>query len=130
MGIIAEHIGKRIALLRGKMTQEQLAEVTGVNRVQLSRYERGKAVPSDENLKKLAAALSCDISDLLGFGRAGRELREKTDEFQNNMVTNLLDLLQKINAQRSVEQLELKKLHLENDELRERLLLLERGDDV
>lgn len=42
-----------------KMTQEALAEATGLAQCQISRYENGK-LPSVTNAKKIAEALGID----------------------------------------------------------------------
>lgn len=43
-----------------KMTQEKLAELTGLTRQAISAYETKKAVPSVNTAKKIAAALGFD----------------------------------------------------------------------
>lgn len=48
------------------LTLQTLAETCGVTRQMLSMAERGKAKPSADLLAKLAAALGCDMDDLLG----------------------------------------------------------------
>jgi DNA-binding XRE family transcriptional regulator len=47
------------------LTLQALAEICGVTRQMLSMTERGKTKPSTELLAKLAAALGCDMDDLL-----------------------------------------------------------------
>ncbi|MBQ1804301.1 MAG: helix-turn-helix transcriptional regulator [Oscillospiraceae bacterium] len=46
-------------------TQEMLAEVTGIHRVTIARYETTNAGMTVENAKKIAAALGCTIDELL-----------------------------------------------------------------
>lgn len=46
------------------ITQEQLGENTGINRLMISRIERMEYVPSISQLEKLAEVLAFDISDL------------------------------------------------------------------
>ena len=43
------------------VTQEQLAEVLGINRATLSKYETGVIEPSVSQLKTIAAALRIDF---------------------------------------------------------------------
>ncbi|MBQ7509062.1 MAG: helix-turn-helix transcriptional regulator [Spirochaetales bacterium] len=47
------------------MTQQQLAEATGLNRVVISQLETGKREISLSIAKKLAPALGCSYKDLL-----------------------------------------------------------------
>lgn len=56
-----------IRAIRGyrKMTQATLAEAAGINRVTLSKIESGRAHPSGETLKAIAAALKCAMDDLV-----------------------------------------------------------------
>lgn len=46
------------------MTQKQLAAQTGLAVITIQQYEAGKYVPKIEALKKIAAALECQISDI------------------------------------------------------------------
>ncbi len=59
--------GEKIALLRkGKnITQEQLAEILGVSRQSVSRWEMDQAFPETEKLVRLAELFSCSIDFLL-----------------------------------------------------------------
>jgi len=43
------------------LTQEQLAEVTGINQANISRLENGTANPSLRTLKRLAAGLGMQL---------------------------------------------------------------------
>lgn len=47
------------------MTQRQLSEASGVNRVTIAKYETGKSVPSLSNAEKLAKALDVKIEELM-----------------------------------------------------------------
>lgn len=50
--------------LRG-LTQLQLGELSGVNRVQIADIEAGRKAGSIDTVKKLAAALSATVDDLI-----------------------------------------------------------------
>ena len=50
------------------LTQAQLAEALGVDTETLSRFERGKHLPSLKTLERLAALLVVPLSDLLVEG--------------------------------------------------------------
>lgn len=56
---------KNIHSLRdaANLTQEQLAEVLGVDRTTITKWESGKAKPRYDMLPKIAAALKCSIAD-------------------------------------------------------------------
>ena len=60
-------MGYKIAQIRKKkgMTQEQLAEKSGVSRTIISFLESGKtATTTTATLLKIAGALGCDVSDI------------------------------------------------------------------
>ena len=48
-----------------KVTQEKLAEMTGINRARLSMYEKGHQSPSVKTAYKIAQALECTIDELV-----------------------------------------------------------------
>lgn len=47
------------------LTQQQLAELSGVSRISIVRYESGDVVPGGTNLIKLSNALKCSAENLL-----------------------------------------------------------------
>jgi len=53
------------AMIEGRqannLTQEQLAEVTGINQANISRLENGTANPSLRTLKRLAAGMGMEL---------------------------------------------------------------------
>jgi transcriptional regulator with XRE-family HTH domain len=67
-------IGEKLKNLRKKAgyTQEGLAEVIGVSRNQLQKYERGQDALSPERFQQLAAALSVPVQEF--FMDAGNEV--------------------------------------------------------
>lgn len=48
------------------LSQEQLAELTNIDRVSISMYETGKKNPNVDRLKRLAKALDVSTDELLG----------------------------------------------------------------
>ena len=48
-----------------KLTQIQLAELSGAPRINITRYESGIVTPGGKNLIKLAEALECPAEELL-----------------------------------------------------------------
>lgn len=59
--------GEKISMLRRRknITQEQLAEILGVSRQSVSRWEMDQAFPETEKLIRLAELFSCSIDFLL-----------------------------------------------------------------
>ena len=59
--------GEKIALLRKRkeLTQEQLAEILGVSRQSVSRWEMNMAFPEVEKCIRLSRLLECSIDFLL-----------------------------------------------------------------
>lgn len=53
---------KRIAV---GMSQEALAQASGVSRVAIARYETGERVPSITIAARIAKALGCKVDDLI-----------------------------------------------------------------
>ena len=47
------------------MTQQELAELSGVSRISIARYETGKVSPNIRALKRIASALKVKIEDLV-----------------------------------------------------------------
>lgn len=66
---LQEKFGARVRELRRakKMTQENLAEITGMDIPNLSNIERGKKFVSSNTLSKLACALEVREKDLFDF---------------------------------------------------------------
>lgn len=74
-----EPIGQRIKRERfdHSMTQRSLAEKVGVGTPHISKIEAGRESPSDELLRRIAQALSCDYDELLlAAGRLPADLMQ------------------------------------------------------
>lgn len=56
---------KRIRKERG-LTQGELSELTGIDRISITRYETGKITPGGKALRKLARVLGVSLDELLG----------------------------------------------------------------
>ena len=48
--------------------KQELADLVGVNRVTIARYENGDCTPSWENAEKIAAVLGVKLEELKGSG--------------------------------------------------------------
>lgn len=55
----------REARINRELTQEELAKKIFVSRTLITKYESGDAIPTKENIEKLAIALNIKISDLM-----------------------------------------------------------------
>ena len=58
-------LNKRLYLRR--ISQDELAERTGLSRQIVSRYINGSSVPNPLTIRAIARVLNCDISDLIDF---------------------------------------------------------------
>jgi len=65
----AKLLGKNIKKRREEigLSQEKLANTTGLDRTYVSGIERGMRNPSLNNIAKLAAGLKVKVSDLINF---------------------------------------------------------------
>ncbi len=64
-----QKLGKKVRKLRtdAELSQEIVAEMTGLDRTYISGIERGIRNPSLRNIEKLAKALQVSISELTDF---------------------------------------------------------------
>ena len=76
--------GERIRQLRmaAGLSQEQLAELSSLNRVTIAKYESGRVEPGAQALSRIADALGVSADALLGRSQVSDEFsgRPKTDE--------------------------------------------------
>lgn len=77
MGQLKTKFGKRLQALRVKagVTQEELADQTGLTVESISNMERGVYGPKFDNLEKIAKALGVPVKDLFEFEPAPRQTR-------------------------------------------------------
>jgi len=66
--VVAKMLGAtaRARRLENEMSQEQLADASGLERSYVGRLERGGSQPTLLALLKLAKGLDCEISELVG----------------------------------------------------------------
>lgn len=69
MALLKEKLGKRIQEIRKskKLTQEELAEIVGLDTPNLSNIERGKRFVTSETLEKIIHALGVSEKELFDF---------------------------------------------------------------
>ncbi len=88
MSNIKKLLGSQIKKIRKSrnLTQEQLAEMIGIEVPSLSNIETGKFAPSVENLQKLSQALSVDLWEFYYFNAKPHELMriEIQDKIEND----------------------------------------------
>ena len=84
-------IGRNISYFRQQqgLTQQQLADVLGINKMAISNYEKGKRQPSIETVKAISKALGISLMQFMAYSE-GVEL--SAGHFQN---TDLLTAAQK-----------------------------------
>lgn len=68
---------KRLQELRGKRTQDEIAEAIGVSRATYSHYETGRSEPAIATLVKIAELFDVSLDDLLGKDVAGESRAEE-----------------------------------------------------
>ncbi len=75
MGTLKVQFGKRLKLLRkqSNLTQEQLAESTGLTIESISNIERGLFGPKFDNLEKIAAAIGVEAKELFEFSKSNTQ---------------------------------------------------------
>ena len=61
-GHIKSIVSSNIRVARGARTQRQFADLVGTDPITVSRWERGKVLPSLVNLQQLEAVTGRDIS--------------------------------------------------------------------
>ena len=66
--VIKMTLGERIRFCRKSsgLTQDQLAEITGIHTVSINKYEKDKMVPKPDQLSKIAVALNVSTMTLNG----------------------------------------------------------------
>lgn len=93
---LKQDLGQRIQKLRKdkKITQEQLAEMVGIDPKNISRIEKGNNYPTAENLTSIAKALNVDIYELFVFNSI--PLEQMKEEIINSLSNekNILHLYQ------------------------------------
>ncbi len=86
-----ELLGARIKELRKakKLSQEELAELVGIEPRHMSRIEVGKSYPSLDRLERIAKALDVELRDFFDF--AHLEARPVNVEQINGMLMTMSD---------------------------------------
>lgn len=95
---IKRDIGRRIKSLRSRaqLTQQQVADRLGMTRQNVLHYEKGLALPSAEDMPRLARALECEVADLYGhhFTRATHDQYQELLEDMHSVFQRGLETLE------------------------------------
>lgn len=75
-GFSMDDLGRKIkqARLRCGLTQEKVAELVGVSRTAVSKWESSESVPTIQNLILLSGLLHTSVDHLLGLDRKNRSI--------------------------------------------------------
>jgi len=111
MEYISEKIKKHRKIL--DITQEQLAEIIGIDTRTLQYYESGKRKPEYNVIPKLAKALNVN-KEYLFNDYSDSELKETREQLKkaNKDFDNLLQQISEYEKKHSVEDIELKKTYI------------------
>ena len=92
--------GKRLKEIRKRkgLTQEQLADLMGMEVNNISYLEQGKHLPKKENLEKLCQALDVEPKELFDFGymKTKAEIITELNETINSMSLKDLQYFKKV----------------------------------
>jgi len=114
---VARLVGKKIRKIRGKIGQKDLAQFIDSTKDEVSRYEKGKTIPRDETLKKIAeyGGTSIDVAfnirtlvmeDKPIYETTGADLKRSLDNVKDileNIDDKVIDIMEaNINASRHV----------------------------
>lgn len=93
MELNSEQIGNRIRAIRmkNKISQEELADICGINKGTLCKLENGERDPSVPTVYKLAKGLNVLVSDILDLHT--EYIEERTDDF---LMDELLKYMKKL----------------------------------
>lgn len=94
-------IGERLKKLRGKKSQEEVAQQIGISRARLSHYETGRSEPDSETLKTIAKFYNVSVDYLL-FGhqqdRYNQSLPDLTKKDEKDIAKKLENILESMES--------------------------------
>lgn len=100
-------IGSRIRLIRqkNKISQVELADLSGINKATLCRLEKGERNPSIETIFRLAEAMNVMVTDLIDVN--GGYFQESSD---NHLSGEVLKYMKKLTIDKQKDLLEIVKI--------------------
>lgn len=93
------NIGEKIKKLREEegLTQKDLSELTGINRITIGNYERGNRVPNIERIIPIANVLNVDANYFIDMNNGNATSRYKeTIKQQDKEIESLKKVISKI----------------------------------
>lgn len=98
-------IGKNIKNLRkaNNMSTQELANIVGISRSQISKIETNSSNPSIDVLMKIARALNCTVSEIIGESQFSippeiKSLIDASSFLSQNELDLLTNFLKSINS--------------------------------
>lgn len=97
---LSKIVGKNIVRYRRDMnlTQEKLAEITGIDQTAISRMENGTVIPKFERLEAIAEALHCPVAELFYKEEDVYSSQPKND--LDSQIAKLTAMLQPLSAEK------------------------------
>ncbi|PID19667.1 XRE family transcriptional regulator [Sporosarcina sp. P35] len=88
-------LGKRMKLLRGNKTQEEMSKLLGLSRASYSHYENNRVEPDTEMLKKIADIHNVTVDYLLGrtSSTTHREVNQKNYKIPFHRAAQITEIL-------------------------------------
>ena len=112
-------LGERIKEQRKKsgLSQERVAELVGVSRQSVTKWESGQSAPSTENLFKLAEIFGTPVDMLLDI--PDEKNSQSTDQAQIKELASQIQYLYRVESARKAE---VERVRIENEKRTEELL--------
>lgn len=83
-------IGKRLILLRGSRTQQEIADALGISRARYSHYENGRNEPDLATLNHMAEFFQVTADYLLGRNEA--YVKEEKTDYERRFIKDIQEL--------------------------------------
>ena len=104
---------KELRLARN-MTQKELADMLGVDRTAIVKYETGKNGPTSEILIKLAKIFNVSLEYLLGIDDIKEETKKDLTAQYSDEAKKIYDILSELTPENQKKLLELAVMYVEN----------------
>lgn len=104
-------LGDTLKKLRGKRTQESVANEIGISRARYSHYENGRSEPDNEILSKLAEYYHVSLDDLFGRNeltslsysqRIQIPCSELTEKYERDIAKNIENILEELDSENGI----------------------------
>ncbi|MDQ0176044.1 helix-turn-helix domain-containing protein [Bacillus chungangensis] len=120
-------LGNRLKALRGKRTQEEIANSIGVSRARYSHYENNRREPDNETLQKIADFFNVSTDYLLGRSKEKEsdwnlKLPELTDKDERDIAKDLEKIISNLGKKDGYSQFDGQSIDDMDEEDRELLI--------